>query len=136
MLVSVVVFVPHDLLSAAPRPRCEIDMHTEATKIPGLAPSMHDRINADARRFLTHAVLRGDRPSSLFVHLEPEGVTVVYRRDLARRFDDADVPQLARRVRMTPTPRGSVLVLVDTEATTEIVSVPLASLGLRGGWGR
>lgn len=110
-------------------------MNTIETTIPGLAPSMHNQINAQARRFLTNALVRGDRPSSIFLHLEPDGVSVVYRRDVARRFDDADVPELARRVRMTPTPPGHVLVLVDCECT-DVVSVPLSALGLRGGWGR
>jgi hypothetical protein len=99
---------------------------TEA--IPGLS---EDRaaLNARAAELVRDALARHAPLGALVLHLQPSGVTLERRDDLADFLRAAGVRDLAKRIRSAVVPAGHLLLLVDSEAVTHLTLVPVSAFG-------
>lgn len=94
------------------------------TTIPGIQAE-HFEFEADA---LYKVLEAGKNLDNLVIHIQPNRAEVEDRETLASSLRFAGVHKLARQLKSAVVPAHHVLVLINTDARTELRHLPLSAL--------
>lgn len=96
--------------------------------IPGLSAAGRTAVNLGAAKAIREALSSGRSTSGLVLHVESDTCAVVDRAELVASLRRAGVTRLARDVERALVGRDHVLVLIDVDGSTGVLTIPLAEV--------